>query len=463
MFINVGMSILPTRRPLAARPFRSYYYGIFCSQSVEVQIAPHTEYTKSYILVADTLSRCCEAQKQTQSLVYIVPRFPAQIQQKHNIQIGVHPHSKDDEQFKDKNIPCVSASESHTCQVYINLHNDEGVRECMVNGGMVVTNSQIDGLYDGYNCVVGLSNTKWMKYNKVIAENARTGNFIHNKDVFRWMWHLLLTTPCPVKTNNNRNGFLLHARFLIIHCILYGKKSLSYAINKKERPKNSVLIVDNRRDVGTVLSAHVSICNLKPGWDITIFCSDNNETFMRQAFPNAIVKVIQNYPTRSFFIEEYNRLVKSESFWNAVRADKILLVQNDGTLVRKGVEDHPCFSYKYVGAPWRHHPYLSDATSGNLVGNGGLTIRDVQECKRVCKEYASERLHVYEMCPVMSEAEDVFFSKRMDSVCPNNLAKEFSMEQVQNESALGYHRFWAYHSVAFCMTYFENLLSEAFV
>jgi hypothetical protein len=41
----------------------------------------------------------------------------------------------------------------------------------------------------------------------------------------------------------------------------------------------------------------------------------------------------------------------------------------------------------------------------------------------------------------MSEAEDVFFARRIGNVCPFDLAKEFSMEQVPNAKAMGYH-FW---------------------
>jgi hypothetical protein len=92
-----------------------------------------------------------------------------------------------------------------------------------------------------------------------------------------------------------------------------------------------------------------------------------------------------------------------------------------------------------------------------------MTVRSPKVCKEICKIFKHERLHVYDTCTLISEAEDVFFARRIprENVCPYALAKEFSMEQVANIKALGYHRFWVYHPVSLTVEFFEIALKEA--
>jgi hypothetical protein len=346
------------------------------------------------------------------------------------------------------------------------LKNDEGALECALNGGCVVLRKIQDGFFNGYNCIISdessfnddISNHDIEN----IGENAKQSlRLVYSENVFRWIWKGLLTNPCPIKANYPTSGVLLNTRFLVMYIIANLKKAIKYEVDPNS--KNTLLVVDNRKDIATVYSALVSMTNLQAKWNLVVFCTIENEEFMRSSLPMAMIKVIDNYPSKSFFIEEYNRLMKTDAFWRAVPGEKCLLVQNDGTLVRPGIENHESFQYDLAGAPWRSHPYLHEATGGNLVGNGGMTIRSPKVCEDVCVKFKHERLHVYDTCTIISEAEDVFFARRIprERVCPYSFAKEFSMEQVANMNALGYHRFWVYHPVPLTVEFFETALKES--
>lgn len=418
--------------------------------------------SQSYVMVCDTIHDCSETQKLTRNIVYIAPQFSPFIHVEEKLKIGFHPESA----YLAPLAPTVLPDDAYTCEIYVNLKNDEGALECASNGGCAVLNKRPDGFFNGYNFIISndmsfnddIANTDIYK----IGENAKKSlQLVNSEKVFRWIWKGILTNPCPIKANTPAYGVLLNTRFLVMYVIAKLKNAISYEVDTNS--KNTLLVVDNRKDVATVYSALVSMTNLPPKWNVVVFCTVENEEFMRNSLPMACIKLIDNYPSKSFFIEEYNRLMKTEAFWSAVPGEKCLLVQNDGTLVRPGIEKHESFKYDLAGAPWRSHPYLHEATSGNLVGNGGMTVRSPKVCKEICKIFKHERLHVYDTCTLISEAEDVFFARRIprENVCPYALAKEFSMEQVANIKALGYHRFWVYHPVSLTVEFFEIALKEA--
>lgn len=461
-FMLVGCSRIPKRLPLTRNAPKSFYYCVNSDLDDEEGINAALA-AQSYVMVCDTLKDCSETQKLTKSIVYIAPQFVVECEETtHANEIGIHPESASLAPLA----PVVGPDDAGTCKIYLNMKNSDGVLECMANGGVPVVHQKYDGLFDKFNCVVtnlsDFTDDISRADTATIGSNARRCNLVNNEHVFRWIWKTIMTSPCPVKGNSPKHGVMLHIRFLVMYMLVYLQKACEYEV--ASNPMNTVLVIENRRDIGTVLSTYVSLTNLAPGWGLTLFCTKVNNEFMKKMFPkaNVNIKVIENYPSKSFFIEEYNRLMKTASFWKCVPGFRCLLVQNDGTLIRPGLEDHACFGYDYVGAPWKPHPYLNEATKGNLVGNGGLTLRNVNRCTDVCHDFKHERLSVYDMCPIMSEAEDVFFARRIANVCPHDTAKEFSMEQVPCAKALGYHRFWMYHQVGFTLEVFENALADAF-
>lgn len=467
-FMLVGCARLPKRLPLTRNASKTFYYSVNADLDLEhdhdggeKKLDPAVA-AQSYVMVCDTVVDCSETQKLTRNIVYIAPQFVTETFE-HAHEFACHPDSA----HHAPRAPAVEPDDAGTCRIYVNLENSDGVLECMASGGVPVVSRAYDGLFHGFNCLVSDAARFADEIAKSdierIGRTARESLLVHNEAVFRWIWRGIMTNPCPIKANSPRHGAMLHTRFLVMYTIAFLRRALEYEVDPGPDPDRTLLIVDNREDVGTVLSALVSLTNLEPGWGVTVFATKANEKFMSRNLPrNSAVKVIDNYPSKSFFIEAYNRLMKTEAFWRSVPGSRCLLIQNDGTLVRPGLERHACFAYALVGAPWAPHPYLDKATGGNLVGNGGLTLRDPRECARACRENKHERLAVYEMCPIMSEAEDVFFARRIANACPNATAREFAMEQIASPKALGFHRFWAYHPVPFTVETFETALADAF-
>ena len=147
-------------------------------------------------------------------------------------------------------------------------------------------------------------------------------------------------------------------------------------------------------------------------------CNKSNYEFFYKYFGDTVDYIISiPIPTSKFDIDFYNNLLKSEEFWGHFQKyDRILFVQDDGMIVKPGMETE-FLQYDYVGAPWKKEwshqdPNLHLITNINpeLVGNGGVSLRNPKAMLAILKKYnkESKRLH-YDK--VQQEPEDVFFSR----------------------------------------------------
>lgn len=483
-YINVGATPLPVRVPCARAGAQTLYYAAGGGAASQVrddlaqQLAPPLA-ADAYTLVADTIEACNRVQALTRRLAYVLPQFVragagAGSRGPHPVAVGHHPDSAAKPGVE------VAPDDAGDCRVYVNVAgrdgdaNHDGLLECALGGGTPVVGADAvpEPLAPGRNCVVyDAARADACLAAAAATEPASTVGLLHNEDVFRWLCRALIGTPCPVRANRPASASLLLHRFLVL---FLAQNALSLAVyrpgaagGEHDGAGNTVLAIDNRRDPGTVLSVAATLCNLKPGWRVCVFCTPENADWMRErlAFAGADVRVMANFPTRNFFIEQYNRLLKSQAFWDSVPGERVLTVQNDGLLIRPGLEDHDAFAYDYAGAPWREHPYLARATGGNLVGNGGLSVRNVAAMRRCVAEHRAERLHVYDMSPLMSQAEDCFFASHLPRarVCPRDAAARFALEQDASATLrpLGVHAFWRYQTVDTTVRVFEMALQES--
>eukprot|EP00873_Tetraselmis_striata_P043954 jgi/Tetstr1/464218/TSEL_009023.t1 len=440
---------------------------------------------RGYVVVADSFEGCMAAQGAAERLTYFVPPIlgggggggggEEEEEGTKGVRIGFHPDTVG--HITSLKAPrAVPPGESHTCEIYVSCVSEEGVERCMASGGVAVARSfrLIDDGINGFLCGGGgtardINSTVLRAVacsaRDVGREAART-RALYGEDTFRWLWRGLLTRADPVITGNPRDAPCLHERFLIISASLRYREAIRYRCTASTR--RAVVFMDNRPDVGTALSVLVTLTNLRAGWGVVGFVTQESRAFFELALGHlgggdgvALIDM-PDYKRKSFFIEQYNMRCKSLQTWLDVsrHADRCLLVQNDGLLVRRGLEAHPAMRHDYCGAPWKPHPYLERATRGNLVGNGGFSLRSVPEMVAVCRKHSDETRGVYPMAPAMSEAEDVFFASRVSDPCPLEHAGGFAMEQRASPDALGYHRFWMYHPVDFTIKYFERLLQQ---
>jgi len=132
--------------------------------------------------------------------------------------------------------------------------------------------------------------------------------------------------------------------------------------------------------------------------------------------------------------KDYNRLLKSASFWTALPFSKILVFQTDSIILSENRDEIVrYFPYAYVGAPWR---------SGK-VGNGGFSLRDKAYCLEVIRHKKRDPRNVN---------EDVYFSSFMynsnsqHKPTPTSVAQEFSIETTFHPNPFAVHNCWKYLS-----------------
>lgn len=244
-------------------------------------------------------------------------------------------------------------------------------------------------------------------------------------------------------------------------------------------PLGEVVLIDTRANVLSVLSLLVTLDNLREdAWKVTVFCSHINRRFMERCVlphvPNARIEVLPVMGdldgsdgcggAAKFDIETYNRMFKSESFWERFSDSKrVLFVQDDGLLMRPGLEDDTdIMRQSYVGAPWL--PGTNSELDGivaaaNHVGNGGMSLRDPVVMANICRESSIEAadgslgtMRLFNQ-RVQPEPEDVFFSgaiaRGAAQPCPFDVATRFSFEPIPPSpdalrQPLGMHKPWPY-------------------
>lgn len=243
------------------------------------------------------------------------------------------------------------------------------------------------------------------------------------------------------------------------------------------KSERSVVMIDSRCNILSALSVAVALVNLRPGeWSVDVYTSNEGLEYYTRVFeemlgPQNASRARMHVPkcmatcTR-FTRDAYNAFLKSPDLWGSLAAREVLTVQDDGFLLRPGLEALVCDKYDYAGAPWARcsaNADLERLANTDLVGNGGLSFRNVSAMHRIALEddALGRRLFLANSTPL---PEDVFFAGRVAAralrLCPRDVASKFSVEQVMNLGALGLHRFWAYHGLEACKQLLQNMASE---
>jgi len=232
-------------------------------------------------------------------------------------------------------------------------------------------------------------------------------------------------------------------------------------------PSYALLLVDNRANIFSVMSIIITLSNLKESaWAIHIVTRDTHSDWYKSHLPFAHVSTDTRLEETPFNIETYNLIMKDAEFWKQFTEYKrILVVQDDGMIVRKGLEAK-FIKYDYVGAPWIHNrsnEELIMMNRGHLVGNGGLSLRNPKVMADICTQFQKigNQLFNDQLQPI---PEDVFFSHCIAvkmvgkaEIPTNNDATEFAIEQVYNSKALGFHKFWCYLPLHVINAFFDGI------
>lgn len=233
--------------------------------------------------------------------------------------------------------------------------------------------------------------------------------------------------------------------------------------------KHAVLLIDNRANQMSVISVIISMSYLKQeDWQLIIVTKSENQPFYKKLLKdyNPIFKTHQLQYKEPFDIEDYNLLLKDSSFWREFTAfDRLLLIQDDGLLVRSGIEDF--MVYDYIGAPWNpgHHEntVLDKVCNPQLVGNGGFSLRSSRTMLEISSVFEKEKSLLFnnDLSPI---PEDVYFAKMVYKhgyKLPTHVkAQMFASEELLNNSSIGLHKVWHYHPVEKVMSLYESILDK---
>jgi hypothetical protein len=229
-----------------------------------------------------------------------------------------------------------------------------------------------------------------------------------------------------------------------------------------------VLLIDNRPNIHSVMSSIISMHNVEKADMVVLTSKGAAAAFYQRFMPHAMILTSDPIINKNgkFNIEDINHVLKDEATWQMLYTygyKKCIIVQDDGILLRPGVEEF--LEYDYVGAPWKSIPALSDAgVSPHMVGNGGLSIRDVAMMLKITaapsRQTCKHALFNNNLQPI---PEDVFFSievqKNKGKIPDEQTASRFAMEQVWNDKALGMHKPWPYLGIPATIAYLEGILS----
>jgi hypothetical protein len=142
-------------------------------------------------------------------------------------------------------------------------------------------------------------------------------------------------------------------------------------------------------------------------------------------------KVYANTSVNS--IQEYNGKLTSLAFWESIKEENILIIQNDSELLRHGLEEF--YQWDYVGAPWTFQEHG---------GNGGLSFRK-----------KSAMIDCIKNVPYIGNVnEDIYFSNALKhlgkKLAPREVCSKFSCEAILKLGTLGAHAIDKWHEPEEC-------------
>lgn len=212
--------------------------------------------------------------------------------------------------------------------------------------------------------------------------------------------------------------------------------------------KYTAVLIEPRQHKAFHLVLNNFLTNLSDEWGFVIFNGTKNKEFLQ----NLISSHFEKYKHKIQLIQmnrenitskEYNNILCSTEIYEYIPTEIFLIFQMD-TLIWS--ENKDCinyflqYEYDYVGAPWAPiliEPWLSKIQNGNVVGNGGLSLRRKSKMLEIINTSKKNDENV----------EDLFFSFPQNchiNKPPLEMAKNFSIETIFHHKSFGIHKAWAY-------------------
>lgn len=158
----------------------------------------------------------------------------------------------------------------------------------------------------------------------------------------------------------------------------------------------------------------VSLSNLK-NFNIYIFAPESLDTHFYES-TLGLNKVVR-FPDIYFeSVQGYSRLLLTDTFYKSFETySHLLICQPDAMALKPELDYWINQPYDYIGAPWPNgfelniHPLEIEIAEGikcrTFVGNGGFSLRNINSCLSLFKEFKSLRKEWIQY----GHAEDLFF------------------------------------------------------
>jgi hypothetical protein len=285
------------------------------------------------------------------------------------------------------------------------------------------------------------------------------------KDCLKYLWDQHLTTSNNNQNNDDKLSMINYIDFIQRYRYIRRNDINNIACSSNNQDKGcwSVIAIDNRPNFLTVWSLELACINIDRNDDRwrnkpLLFTSKNAMSFYEKHCDWATIVHDPSLDVARFHIDVYNDLLTSDAFWERLENDyhisKVLIVQDDGVLLRKGVEKFMADeTIQYIGAPWS-----TTEMTDVRVGNGGVSIRTVKAIREVIEKYGIEDRNALFFFNLIRTPEDVLFSRRLATTIDVNVAKQFASEQILHPTSLAIHKPWPYHNRKEMQSFFRAIL-----
>ncbi|MEX0595579.1 MAG: DUF5672 family protein, partial [Candidatus Paceibacterota bacterium] len=189
-------------------------------------------------------------------------------------------------------------------------------------------------------------------------------------------------------------------------------------------------------------------------WNFVVYCGNLNVAMLREVYSNNNRIQLIHLPINNLTRESYSRLLLYPEFYMSIPAEHFLIFQMDTCLNHKSIGFlEKLLNYDYVGAPWKKKiKSLTEPTTINHVGNGGLSLRKKSSMIKVCQMIQNTPKYQY----LWKHHEDqvicsVLHSRLINGVIrmPDpDIAKKFAVESIFYPDPVGIHQAWRWLSPA---------------
>jgi len=165
-------------------------------------------------------------------------------------------------------------------------------------------------------------------------------------------------------------------------------------------------------------------------WGLIIYCSNANYNFINNILKHnsikAVLHIIREDEGGREVRNEYNEFTKSDEFWSSLPCNNILMCEMDAYLRKK--IPHNVLSFDYICCLW---PWYAD-----LPGGGGISFRNVNAMKRICREYPELKIELFAQDSWAAEG-----CKRLNLSYNNSYLVEAAHHIID---PIGFHNWWTF-------------------